>query len=194
MLLLLESRCLFGRPAYNDIVARILERYWSAEHQSWLPYFLINDLVRYWKTLCLNYEIRPKDDSRGRRHLDVLKLRYSRMWTCFSGLAYLLAGVEGSAIARTRVETMVSATPVERMLDIAERRASASAHVDELLHLYVAFLKLTSSIPKPELEQQLVDPEQWEAAKASSDEFGRAMHRLIADLTAGTAVERFLLI
>lgn len=128
MLLLLESRCLFGVAAYDHAVAQVLGRYWPAANSTWLPIFLINDLVRYWTTLCLNYEgFRRTDDTVGKRRLDLLKLRYRRMWTCFSGLAYPIAGLDGDTIPRSRALEMVSLTPACRTLRIAEERPPARA-------------------------------------------------------------------
>jgi hypothetical protein len=195
MLLLLESRCLFGSRAYEHAVASVLGRYWPADETEKLPIFLINDLERYWKTLCLNYEgFRRSEDPIGKHHLSLLKLRYSRMWTCFSGLAYLIAGLDGDTIPRSRAVGMVSTNPVNRMLDVAIQAPSTREQVNQLLELYVEFLDFTSTAPSAVVARNLEDSHVWTRLENASDEFGRTMHRLMTRLATATAVERFLLI
>lgn len=174
--------------------AAALKQYWPAAEVQKLPIFLINDFVRYWKTLCLNYEaFRRTDDRPGKLHLSLLKLRYSRMWTCFSGLAFLIGGLNDDAIPRSRAVEMVSMTSVERMLDVGARRPLAHELVDRLLQLYAKFLELTSA-PPGAVYEQLEDSATWGRFEASSDEFGQTMHQLMTRLTVHTSVERFLLI
>jgi hypothetical protein len=56
MLLALESRELCG-SARGDAVDRILARYLQASRTDFQPpRFLLNDLVRYWRTICVDFE------------------------------------------------------------------------------------------------------------------------------------------
>jgi hypothetical protein len=67
MLLLLESRPVFGDAAYRAIMQEIIGAYFRDFHDhtgDFRPLFLVNDVLRFWKTLCLNYESRrnlPQD-------------------------------------------------------------------------------------------------------------------------------------
>lgn len=58
MLLLLESRVLLAPRAYDRCIDAAIAVYArdAKEAAEFVPHFLINDIVRYWKTLCLNYE------------------------------------------------------------------------------------------------------------------------------------------
>ena len=61
MLLLLESRPLFNEALYADFLKKIIESYCRdyVDHEaSFRPLFLTNDIMRFWRTLCLNYEHR----------------------------------------------------------------------------------------------------------------------------------------
>lgn len=194
MLLLLEGRCVYGDRAYECAVASVLERYWPAAEDRKLPVFLINDFVRYWRTLCLNYEgYKRTNDPLGKRRLDLLKLRLSRTWTCFSALVYLIAGLEGEQVPRTRVVAMVAASPLERMLAVAEDSPRTRERVGALVDLYATFLGF-SGRPESQVTADLERDDVWAEFEKRSVMFGTEMHRLVTGLAAQTAVERFLLV
>lgn len=58
MLLLLESKALFNGDSYEDFLTQVIGHYFQDQkgHDTFRPIFLLNDLLRYWRTLCLNYE------------------------------------------------------------------------------------------------------------------------------------------
>ncbi|MFA7241187.1 MAG: hypothetical protein WC091_13840 [Sulfuricellaceae bacterium] len=58
MLLLLESRHLINPTAYTRHTKEILSVYFrdAEDHKPFKPLFLLNDILRFWRTLCLNYE------------------------------------------------------------------------------------------------------------------------------------------
>src|SRR5690348_7943138 len=59
MLLLLESQPLRSEEVYARLLERIIGFYYRdfADHaETFLPTFLINDILRFWRTLTLNYE------------------------------------------------------------------------------------------------------------------------------------------
>lgn len=72
MLLLLESRPLHANGVYASLLERILGFYYRDfdDHaENFLPVFLVNDILRFWRTLTLNYETPPAQAPRrgGRR-------------------------------------------------------------------------------------------------------------------------------
>jgi hypothetical protein len=70
---------------YEKHLTEILQHYYRDEHgkKSFRPLFLLNDLLRYWRTLCLNYEARRHDPQKPWRKKNV-NLKFSRMVTVFS--------------------------------------------------------------------------------------------------------------
>jgi hypothetical protein len=115
------------------------------------------------------------------------------MWTCFSGLAYLLGALEGEAIPRLRAIQMVSLSPAQRMSEVAASTRSTRAMVSKLLCLFGDFLDLTSE-PATNVVPRLENPVVWKQFEDASEEFGKTMHQLVSHLTDSTVVERFLLI
>ena len=91
MLLLLEARCVCNQPLYDEIVDKILQHYFrdSRGKSTFRPLFLLNDLLRYWRTLCLNYElIRDNPDKPWRKKN--INLKFSRMLTVFGTVLPLI--------------------------------------------------------------------------------------------------------
>ena len=61
MLLLLESKPVYGEATYDEVIKEIVGAYfrdYTHHPRDFRPIFLINDIIRFWKTLCLNYEIK----------------------------------------------------------------------------------------------------------------------------------------
>lgn len=59
MLLLLEGRPLANDDLFDQVLLETIGFYFRdfAKHrEEFRPYALINDILRYWRTLCLNYE------------------------------------------------------------------------------------------------------------------------------------------
>ena len=59
MLLLLESRPVYNAERYRRILKAVIGFYYrdfSDHSEHFRPTFLINDILRFWRTLTLNYE------------------------------------------------------------------------------------------------------------------------------------------
>ena len=93
MLLLLEARCACNQLLYDYIVEKILRHYFrdSRGKSTFRPLFLLNDLLRYWRTLCLNYELIRDNPDRPWRKKNI-NLKFSRMLTIFGTVLPLITG------------------------------------------------------------------------------------------------------
>ncbi len=140
MLLLLESKPLLGHGAYEALVDTCLDAYWknTREGRAYLPMVLVNDIVRYWRIVLLNYESRHAQDIRKEcaKHPDEsfaavekrlqpkkwakgIKLRFARCMSCFSVIAALLAEVVAhGSVARSNAREILRKTPLQRLADV----------------------------------------------------------------------------
>jgi hypothetical protein len=152
LLLVLESRPLLGAKVYNEVIQEVVKAYWRdfEDHQTdFMPAFLTNDILRLWRTFCVNYEARTSiepPEKKAKRKLKNFKLKHSRMLTCYSALLYLLSQYRRSkTVTPADAIAMVELSPTERLswLNSEEKSASVSQRVDSLLQKYEAFLNIT---------------------------------------------------
>lgn len=76
MLYLLESEHVYNVREYEDLRRRLIERYVPdnlEEHKHCL--FFLNDIVRYWRTICIDFEHKTSDGTKPRA-IRLIKLRF----------------------------------------------------------------------------------------------------------------------
>lgn len=188
LLLLLESRPLLGKEIYLRLINQVIEAYFvdfRDNKEAFIPSFLINDILRLWRTFCVNYEFSRKKGSNDSK-IKNLKLKYSRMLTCYSAIIQLLSTHSNNGtVSPADVANLVSLTPTERLEDIRSNPALSKAeernHFEDLINYilddYSKFLQLMHT-PKEEL---LViyekDAQKW---KDSSYRFGKRFAEALA--------------
>jgi hypothetical protein len=199
LLLLLESRSVYADPVYERALKRLVEAYYRDYHdheETFRPVFLANDIVRFWKTLCLNYEHRrnrPTNDqvTRARSHLKNLKLKFSRMLTCFSALVWIAAQQTGPG--PEAVLKMVGLTPIERLGVVAEYDAEARRCVDRALEKYCWFLREVGR-PESDVLDWIRLPENRDEAFGHSRLFGQDIFDLTIHLASNKPFLRYLVV
>jgi predicted nucleotidyltransferase len=154
LLLLLESRPLVGDGVYSQAIDAAIEQYWRdyRDHEDkFVPAFLANDILRLWRTFCVDYEARTWDvpaEKKNKRRLKNYKLKYSRMLTCYSALIYLLVlHNQFGTVSPEDVRQMVAKSPTERLEFLLHADGMKKTHpvVTELLDMYSAFLENTDA-------------------------------------------------
>ena len=121
MLLILESQFVANEPVYRKHLHDVLTLYYrdQAETASFRPVFLLNDILRYWRTMCLNDEERRHGVNRPFRKKNV-NLKFSRMLTIFGTVLPLVAKPIDSV---SELQDMCTKTPLQRLatgLDILD--------------------------------------------------------------------------
>jgi hypothetical protein len=113
MLLILESRPIFNEDLYNKHITRVLDHYFRDRRgrRSFKPLFLLNDLLRFWRTLCLNYELIRDDPDRPWRKKNI-NLKFSRMITVFGTVLPIIVK---PASTQEDVIELVKLTPIVRL-------------------------------------------------------------------------------
>ena len=130
MLLLLESVAVTRPDVLRGVRDRVLERYLDRHRKDFRPpRFLANDVIRYWRTICVDFEGKVAQDERDRFKQDKFvlrnaKLRTSRKMLYASGLlpALLCRYVEAQHMP-TFLRDQLDALPTDRV-------ARAFLHLD----------------------------------------------------------------
>jgi hypothetical protein len=203
MLLLLESQPVYDEATYLRLLERIVGFYYRdySDHAGeFLPTILLNDILRFWRTLTLNYEhhrLKLKElvgDALERKKADSAlknyKLKVSRLATCFSMVASLSA--EPIPVTPEKVLELCRITPAERFERLRAHGARADKLVGELVDAYGAFLTFVQR-PEAQLLDEFEVPETRKRAHAEAKRYGDIIYQLLSEVTPSDRM-RFLVI
>lgn len=192
LLLLLESQPLHDAALYARLLERIVGFYYRDydDHaDAFFPGFLINDILRFWRTLTLNYEHdrlalvdlagAELERKKAKSALKNYKLKFSRLATCFSMVANL--GAEDVPVRQDTVLGLCRLTPAERFHQLRDHSARAAELVDELSDRYEEFL-LSVQQNEDTLLGVFADDTQREVALRNAARYGDLIYRLLRDL------------
>lgn len=148
MLYLLESKALYNDEMYIELKKKIVELYIKdsvSDHN--LSRFLLNDIIRYYRTICTDYEfkVNEQDKSWGVRKI---KLRFSRKILYFSGL--IMVAKTCSLSRSEKIEetfSLLTLPPIARIKNICGEVQS-----EKMLEYYDEFLE---EISNPEVRKSL---------------------------------------
>jgi hypothetical protein len=164
-----------------------------------MPAFLANDILRLWRTFCVNYEARTErvpEAERAKGKVKNYKLKHSRLLTCYSALLYLLAvyGNRGT-VSPADVVAMIRMTPTERLEWLQSQADLARAHgaITKLLDQYELFLKTVNADSK-ELERRFMDKETSAAYMSAAYKFGDLVFEVLTSIGNRSRFHRLLVV
>lgn len=202
LLLLLESRPLVGQAFYSEILNDVIRAYWrdyNDHRKEFVPAFLANDILRLWRTFCVNYEARTSTEperKRAKRRLKNYKLKHSRLLTCYSALLYLLAVFTKTGTVRPAdAFDMARLTPTQRLEWLLYHPAfrRSKANIRNLLRAYEQFLSETDA-PEGELIDRFLDRKRVAGYQKSANKLGDSIFRALAGIGRTNTFYRLLVV
>lgn len=144
LLLLLEGDWIFGEDIFiktrDQLVKEVYIRSSISDHQ--LARFLLNDLIRYWRTIGVDFEFKTVEAKKG-WGIRNIKLLYSRKLMYFSGLIMVAETAQSTRKAKVdRVLYLASKTPIQRLQEIF------GSNCDEILAMYSDFVNVIADEKK----------------------------------------------
>jgi hypothetical protein len=129
MLLLLEGEWLFNGEGLRDIRRKILERYIAdgiTDHQ--LALFLLNDIVRYYRTMAVDYEFKTVETEKVKPWaIRNIKLMFSRKLLYASGLFSVATTADRTRLTKiSELESLFELSVIDRMQAICGPAARAA--------------------------------------------------------------------
>jgi len=202
LLLLLEGRPLVEPTVYEEILEEVIAAYWRdyADHSAaFIPAFLANDILRLWRTFCVNYEARTArvpDERKAKGKLKNYKLKHSRLLTCYSALLYLLAVFRlEQTVTPADALAMIRLSPTERLdwLCSQEKLGESHENIRKLIGQYERFLRTTNNDEK-ELVRQFIDKELSHGYMRQAYEFGDTLFDVLTSIGGGSRFHRLLVV
>jgi predicted nucleotidyltransferase len=202
LLLLLESKPIVEAAVYEAILGDVIAAYWRdyEDHRdNFIPAFLTNDILRLWRTFCVNYEertVRVPELQKAKGKLKNYKLKHSRLLTCYSAILYLLAVYnKNSSVHPQDVQAMIQLTPTERLEWLRNQPDLESAYpsLDALLVQYDIFLVSTNA-PEGEIIDRFMDKERSRIYLEASGKFGDSLRDALDSIGQRSRYHRLIVV
>lgn len=202
LLLLLESRPLAEPTVYDEVLEEVVAAYWRdyQDHSDdFMPAFLANDILRLWRTFCVNYEARTArvpDLKKAKGKLKNYKLKHSRLLTCYSAILYLLGifRLKGT-VSPADALSMIRLTPTARLdwLQQQPEFSDSQENIGKLTVQYERFLSVTNH-DEDELLKQFMDKDLSRGFMRQANEFGDTLYDVLTSVGDGSRFHRLLIV
>jgi len=172
MLLLLESTSIGDDEPRRMVIRAILKRYLSDDpHWTWkpdgkIPRFFLNDVVRFWRTMAVDFADKFRDQEGEKWALRNAKLRFSRKLILMTGMLACFSwrlrgskspspvpGEDAIADAIAYFESYLSRPPLEIL---ADELLQTNAPVELGKKIFSAYDEFLSILDDPSMRDELV--------------------------------------
>ncbi len=176
MLLLLESNPIFNKEKYYQHLDSILQHYYRDEKgkEEFRPLFLLNDLLRYWRTVCLNYEeIRSSQKPWRKKNIN---LKFSRMLTVFATVLLL---VVKRGVSIDDLKEYCKLSPLDRLATGLNSLEDKNLFTEwtEILDIYEDFLAWKED---EEIEKHLKTTDKQEQINSHAKRFSDYLYKALS--------------
>lgn len=202
LLLLLESRTIGSADAYRRVIRVILERYFDQDSNLLnadkthfrVPRFLLNDIVRFWRTMAVDFAGKQRERAGEGWALRNIKLRMSRKlifatgllmcFSCYTHLPVMTDGSEKSSdILIQHASTFVERPPLEILANALLQYSIPAETVFELLDSYDSFLECLNDVKRREHLEKLsyedsISDTVFQQMRKAGQQFQRGLDRL----------------
>jgi len=206
MLLLLESKPIYNEELHSHFIDSTIDKYYKDFHEhekNFQPVFIVNDVIRFWRTICLNYEhnrnrkfehpdkhtLEQINRKKSETHVKNIKLKFSRKLTCFSFLLSVL--YRNEIVTQEDIKGIISQTPLVRLANLIEYGANQE-DVNLLVDLYFWFLETTQK-EKQELVEWIGIQENRDLAFSKSREFAKLIFKMMMETKNKENLSYFLI-
>lgn len=147
LLLLLEGDWIYGEDIFNEARGILIENYLVSYSKNKVPKFLLNDIIRYYRTIAVDFQ--QKIGSGKGWGLRNVKLRFSRKILYFGGIiaATELIGVDDSE-RKEKLSSIIKIPAISRI----EHYGSCAETNQKILNAYNTFL---AKLESPEVRDEL---------------------------------------
>jgi hypothetical protein len=136
MLYLLEGEWLQNQVGFERVRSQLIEHYVTEDlEERKLCRYLLNDVIRYWRTICIDFEEKTATGDKPRA-IRLIKLRFARMMLYFGGVVAISKTADIPAPQKRAVLlTMFAKPPIERLVEVFGEQDTKAA-----LNAYATFL------------------------------------------------------
>ncbi len=132
MLFLLEGTWLYNEKAFSEYRKDLLSKYIKETDSNSIPLFLLNDIIRYYRTITTDFEYKVAEGGKdwGLRNI---KLKFSRKLLYFSGVIAVAELYDLEHEPRlTKANELFSKSPLSRIQEICNKPNLMSEYNDFL--------------------------------------------------------------